>query len=307
MSLSRIYTNSDAHVALAYFSQTQNQVSHTLKRLASGLRLVSAADDPSGMAIATGLRAQIGGTEKAIQNAEDGISLLQTADAALSETQKMLFRMRDIAVLAGNSAVITTTTVTTLNNELQSLKQEIGRQASAITFNSLVLFNGAFNRALQIGPDNTAVNQIAVTISAVTLTQLNFTGAGAAADWGAVGSVAISNLTGATVLPGGQQTAASVAQVALGYINSALNIVSNVRANLGAQSERLNFVINDLQAMDVNMTAALSNVQDADMASEIAEFARLQVIQQAGVAMLAQANSSPQQILNLLTSSVNTD
>lgn len=297
MSISRIYTNTDAQMAIAFLEKNQFSMTATLRRLSSGLRVITGADDPSGIGIITSFKRQISGTEQAIVNTQEGLTMLQTADAALNETIDVLFRMKDLAIKAANSATITTAAISQINSELQSLKSEITRRSSAITFNTKSLFDGGFavGQPLQIGPDNNSANTMTIVISAVTLTNLYLIDAGT---WGTMGSLAISNYTGA--IP--YSTAVSFAQVAMDVINSAINIVSNVRSTIGVQESRLNFAINDLTNMDVNLTAALSNVQDADMASEIAEFARLQVISQTGIAMLAQANLQPQQILTLLGS-----
>jgi len=295
MSFSRIYSNTDARLALNYLDQNQNIITKTLRRLSTGLRITTGADDPSGLAIAAGLQTRISGTEQAIRNAEDGVTMLQLADSSLNETASILFRMKDLAIKAANTATITTANITTINSELQTLKLELTRKSTAVTYNSKILFSGGFTAgfALQVGPDNLPANMLTVSISGVTLTNLQFIGAG----WGATGSLIISNEAGV-------QSATGYAQQAMDYIASAINIVSSVRANLGVQQARLNYTINDLSSQDVNLTSALSNIRDADMASEIAEFARLQVISQANIAMLAQANMAPQQVLSLLTGSM---
>jgi len=308
MSLSSIYTNTDALTAIGSLNKNQNLLSQTLKRLSTGLKINSSVDDPSGISIAAKFRSQISGTEQAISNAQLGVSMLQTADSALSETQDVLLRMRDLAVKAANGAAITTATISNINSELQSLKSELTRKATAVTFNTKALFSGGYagGMMLQVGPDNSTANTIVVAIRAVTLTSLNFISAGI---WGngtvtGPGSLAISNMPGAT-LPGGASTAVSVAQVAIDYIQSAINIVSDVRATIGVQERRLNYAINDLSAMDINLTSALSNIQDADMASEITMFARLQVLQQTTTSILAQANVAPSQLVDLLNNSTN--
>jgi len=223
------------------------------------------------------MEAQIGGIRTAVQNAEDGINLIRTADGSLSETQDVLFRMRDLAVRAANEATLTSADLTRLNNEFNSLMDEIDRKSTAVTFNTKVLFDGtlfAAGQVLQVGPDNGTTFQLTVTIPALDA-------AGLGINTASVGVVAN-------------------AQSAIDYINSAINQVSDVRANLGIQERRLGHIIDDLKAADINISAAKSRIYDADMAVEISEFTRLQILQQSGTAILAQANAQPQSVLQLL-------
>jgi len=223
------------------------------------------------------MEAQIGGIRTAVQNAEDGINLIRTADGSLSETQDILLRMRDLAVRAANEATLTSADLTRLNNEFNSLMDEIDRKSTAVTFNTKVLFDGtlfAAGQVLQIGPDNGATFQLTVTIPALDA-------AGLGINTASVGVVVD-------------------AQSAITLINSAINQVSDVRANLGIQERRLDHIIDDLKAADINISAAKSRIYDADMAVEISEFTRLQILQQSGTAILAQANAQPQSVLQLL-------
>lgn len=303
MSITKINTNIDALQAIANLYSNQNLMTQTLKRLSTGLRINSAGDDPSAMGQVSGFKRQISGTEMSIQNAQEGLSLLDLADGALNETQDVLLRMKDLAVKAANTATITTAQISQINTELQSLKAEVTRKSSAISFNSKYLFSGGFANGIpiQVGADNASANMLTITMQAVTLSNLFLVTTGI---WGngvgtGPGSLAISNMPGATVA----STAYSYAQMAMTYLNSAINIVSNVRANIGVQQSRLNYIINDLNTMDVNYTSALSRVQDADMASEIAKFAKQQVLAQFGIATLAQANVGPSQLLSLMGTS----
>ncbi len=273
-----VNTNISALVGLNNLRLTNLGLSTSLQRLSSGLKINSAKDDPSGLAIAKGMEAQIGGIETAIQNAEDGINLIETADGALSETQDILLRMRDLAVRAANEATLTSDDLARLDSEYQSLHSEITRKSNAVTFNTKVLFDGTFStRALQIGPDNGTNFRLTTYIKSM-----------------AAGSIGLS---GAAVCS--LQVAAS-AQAAIDLVNSALNQVSDVRASLGIQERRLEYIINDLSAEDINISSAKSRIMDADMASEISEFTRLQILQQTGTAILAQANAQPQTVLQLL-------
>jgi len=276
--MSVINTNISGMVGLNNLRLTNLGLKTSLERLSSGLKINSAADDPSGLAIAKGMEAQIGGIETAIQNCEDGINLIETADGALSETHDILMRMRDLAVRAANEATLTSDDLARLDSEYASLQSEIDRKAHAITFNTKVLFDGTFStRALQIGPDNGTNFRLTTYIKSM-----------------AAGSIGLSGAAICTL-----QVAAS-AQAAIDLVNSAINQVSDVRASLGIQERRLEYIINDLSAEDINISAAKSRIYDADMASEISEFTRLQILQQTGTAILAQANAQPQSVLQLL-------
>jgi flagellin len=225
------------------------------------------------------MEAQIGGIRTAVQNGEDGISLIHTADGTLGETHSILMRMRDLAVRAANEATLTTADRTRLDNEFQSLKSEITRKSHAVTFNTKVLFDGTFStRAMQIGPDNGYNFRLTTYIKSM-----------------AAGSIGLSGAAGGIGL-----RATLSAQGAISTVNAAINQVSDVRASLGIQERRLNHIIDDLKAEDINISAAKSRIYDADMAVEISEFTRLQILQQTGTAILAQANAQPQSVLQLL-------
>ncbi|MFA6450581.1 MAG: flagellin [bacterium] len=274
--MSVINTNISGLIGLNNLRLTNLGLKTSLERLSSGLRINKGADDPSGLAIAKGMEAQIGGIRTAVQNAEDGINLIHTADGTLSETHDILMRMRDLAVRAANEATLTTADRTRLNNEFASLKTEITRKSSAVTFNTKVLFDGTFStRSLQIGPDNGVNFRLTTYIKSM-----------AADSIGLVAAVALSTT--------------ALAQAAITLVNSAINQVSDVRSSLGIQERRLNYIISDLKAEDINISAAKSRIYDADMAVEISEFTRLQILQQTGTAILAQANAQPQSVLQLL-------
>ena len=278
--MSVINTNVSGLIGLNNLRLTNLGLRTSLARLSSGLRINWAADDPSGLAIAKGMEAQIGGIRTAVQNGEDGINLIHTADGALEETQDILMRMRDLAVRAANQATLTTDDLDRLNDEFQTLVSEITRKSLAVTFNTKYLFSGGFDtnyagtQVLQIGPDNGTNFRISVQISRVD---------------GATLGVTDDNLL-----------SVGAAQAAISAVNDAINRVSDVRAYLGIQERRLNHIINDLKAEDINISAAKSRIMDADMAVEVSEFTRLQILQQTGTAILAQANAQPQSILQLL-------
>jgi flagellin len=271
----------------------------SLERLSSGLRINKGADDPSGLAIAKGMESHIMGVRTAQMNAEDGISLIHTADGALAETHDILMRMRDLAVRAANEATLTSRDVQRLNQELRSLKDELERKSQAVTFNTKILFSGGFGTSgqmLQIGADNGTNYRLTIAISAMNASGLIMISGTKGANFYGAGSLMISNFTfGAT-----NYGALSMAWKAIDYLNSSINFVSDMRAALGIQERRLGHVIDDLKAEEINVAAAKSRIWDADMASEITNFTRLQILQQSGTAILAQANAQPQNILQLL-------
>ena len=294
--MSVINTNISGLIGLNNLRLTNLGLKTSLERLSSGLRINKAADDPSGLAIAKGMEAQIGGIRTAVQNGEDGINLIHTADGALAETHDILMRMRDLAVRAANEAVMTTADRIRLNNEFQSLKAEITRKATAVTFNTKTLFNGTFStRALQIGPDNGLNFRLTTYIKSMAAGSIKLSSVGVAPFlfYSALG-VAPTGDAGAKI----QFTTS--AKGAIDRVNSAINQVSDVRAALGIQERRLYHIIDDLKAEDINISAAKSRIYDADMAVEISEFTRLQILQQTGTAILAQANAQPQSVLQLL-------
>jgi len=277
-----VNTNISALIGLNNVRLTNLGLKTSLARLSSGLRINWASDDPSGLAIAKGMEAQIGGIRTAVANAEDGINLIHTADGALAETQDILLRMRDLAVRASSEATLTTSDRQRLDSEFTSLQNEIERKSQAVTYNTKVLFSGLFSGAvanpglkIQVGPDNGTNFQLTVKIQHLSL-------------------------TGIALSAGFNLLSTTTARSAIACVNSSLNTVSNVRASLGIQERRLNHIIDDLNAQDINISAAKSRIMDADMASEISEFTRLQILQQTGTAILAQANAQPQSILQLL-------
>ena len=290
-----INTNISGLIGLNNLRLTNLGLKTSLERLSSGLRINKGADDPSGLAIAKGMEAQIGGIRTAVQNGEDGISLIHTADGTLGETHDILMRMRDLAVRAANEATLTTADRKRLDSEFQSLKTEITRKSSAVTFNTKVLFNGTFStQALQIGPDNGLNFRLTTYIKSMAAGSIGLSTAVAGAFFSAGGAAGAGGVAGAKLL------FTVSAQAAIDLVNSAINQVSDLRASLGIQERRLGHIINDLKAQDINISAAKSRIYDADMAVEISEFTRLQILQQTGTAILAQANAQPQSVLQLL-------
>ena len=281
----RINTNLASLTAQKNLGRSQLSLERSLDRLSSGLRITRASDDAAGLAISESLRAQIRGLKQAERNANDGISIIQTAEGALNEIGNILIRMRELGVQSSSSGSISNTERSFLQNEFSSLQSEITRIALSTKFGGRTLLDGSLSGvgnsvSFQVGIfNNSAVDRISLSIGNATSSALNVE-AGS-------GGIAIS-------------TAAS-AQASLGSIDSAINSVASLRGDLGAAQNRLQSTINALQSSTENLSAANSRIRDVDVAAETAALVRAQVLQQAGIAVLAQANVSSQAALALLT------
>ena len=278
----RVNNNIAAFNAYRNLNTTDGAMSKPLEKLSSGLRINRAADDAAGLAISEGLRSQIGGLKVAVRNAQDGISVVQTAEGALTETHSILQRMRDLAVQASNDGALSDTDKAKANEEYQALAKELDDIASKTTFNGTKLLDGSYGSAaggklFQVGSN--AGETLGVTIA-------NMGTSGASSLFGASGVGNISSASGASA----QITA----------VNTAIGTVSTERAKLGAVQNRLEHKINNLNATVENLTASESRIRDTDMAEEMVSFTRSQILSQAGTAMLAQANQSSQGVLQLL-------
>ncbi|RNM13136.1 flagellin [Nocardioides pocheonensis] len=272
MSL-RINQNIDALNSYRNLSVTQGQLSKSLEKLSSGFRINRAADDAAGLAISEGLRSQVGGLKVAVRNAQDGVSVVQTAEGALTETHSILQRMRDLAVQASNDGALSNTDKTKADKEYQALASELDDIANKTSFNGTKLLDGSFsNKDFQVGAN-----------AGDTLT------------------VSIGDMKAATITGGvGDIKTAANAQTALANIDTAIGTVSTERAGLGAVQNRLEHKINNLNVAVENLSASESRIRDTDMASEMVNFTRANILSQAGTAMLAQANQGPQGVLQLL-------
>ncbi|WP_428509217.1 flagellin [Roseateles sp.] len=260
-------------------SNTQLSLATSMQRLSSGMRVNSSKDDAAGLAIAERMQAQVRGMNVAVRNANDGISLAQTAEGALSKVGDSLQRMRELGVQARN-ATNTTTDLDSIGKEFKELGSEIQRVLAGTTFNgTAILGGGAGAKDFQIGA-NTTVNDI-VTVTTTDLT--------ADADITAVTNDAIDNT----------KTVADL-KTTIDQIDTAINTVSSTRATLGAAQNRFEAVISNLMVSVENQSASRSRIMDADYASETANLSRAQILQQAGNAMVSQANQMPQQVLSLL-------
>lgn len=245
----------------------------SLQRLSSGLRINSAADDAAGLAIAEGFRSSVRGLAIAQRNAQDGISLVQTAEGALSETTAILQRMRELAVQAANGT-LSSQNRTDLQTEITQLIAQIDANATNTDFNGITPLSAATTVTLQVGAD---ANQILV---------ISTTGATAALIGVNAVTVAGANAVNATA--------------ALGTLDAALTNVATQRANLGAFQNRIEFTINTLAIQEENSAAAESAIRDANIATETIGFTRNQILVSAGTSILAQANVVPQTALQLL-------
>lgn len=256
---------------------SQGSLNQSLQRLSSGLRINSAKDDAAGLFIAEQLTRDIRGTNQAVRNASDGISLGQTAEGALGEIGNNLQRIRELAVQSANA---TTGNRTGIQAEVDQLTQEISRIVQTTEFAGNGLLSAATSLTFQVGASGAASNQLSV--STVSITGI----AGYASDLAATGTVNVSD--------------AANASAALSTLSTALDTVNESRATYGALQNRFEAVISNLQNYSENLTAARSRIQDADFAAETANLTRSQILQQAGTSILAQANTLPQSALSLL-------
>lgn len=371
-----INTNNDALNTYRNLTMVQNSLSKSLEKLSSGLRINNAGDDAAGLTISTQLGSQVSGLQQASRNAQDGVSLVQTADGALTQAQSLLGRLRDLAVQAGNDSN-SVTARSAITKEATSITSELTRLGNSVNFNGKNLLDGtAGSLKFQVGADGNSQSQISVNLTSANLvgvasnlgsaggkfavaTPTLVTGAqsftngttnvtvtlGAAGTYKTVQSVAdglnantsfaanfsasinadndlvVTSLTGGTVTGGTATTpaaagtgigtvtaitggldfsSASGAQAAITAIDQQITAVSNVRADIGAIENRFASAVSTISTSVTNLTAAKSRITDVDMAQEMVNYTRANVLSQAGTAMLAQANSLPQLALKLL-------
>jgi len=260
----------------------------TMQRLSSGLRINSAKDDAAGLAIADRMNTQIRGMNVAIRNAGDAISMAQVAEGGLSAMNDMLQRMRELAIQASNAPNSTGDggDIHKLSNEYEQLGRELSRMLSATQFNGAPILIGETNYQFQVGANASAENQICIMSSDISLH----------------GDSAFHN-----ILPGGAHSALDMAATSanvgrINVIDDALAAVNGRRATLGALQSRFENAVSYLRTAVENQSAARSRIMDADFAAETANLSRTQILQQAGTAMIAQANQQPQNVLRLLQS-----
>lgn len=278
MALS-INTNVASLNAQRNLSVSQSQLNKSMQRLSSGLRINSAADDTAGLAISENLRGQVRSMNQASRNANDGVSMIQTAEGALNETSAILVRMRELAQQA-STGTVGTTEKGYVQAEFSKLSSEIDRISKTTEFNGTQLLDGSISTTttkmdFQIGTRNTTDDRIGFTAGKMDSSSMGLTS-----------SIKVD-------------TAAN-AQTALTAIDAAIASVSSTRGDLGATQNRLQSTINNLQVASENTSAAESRIRDVDVASETATMTRNNILTQAGTAILAQANQSPQAALKLL-------
>lgn len=286
-----INTNLASLNAQRNLSTSQSSLSTTMQRLSSGLRVNSAKDDAAGLAIAERMNAQVRGMNVAMRNANDGISMAQTAEGALSKVGDNLQRMRELAVQAANDTNGSTDR-DSLNKEYQQLAQEIARVVTSTKFNNRSLLDNANDTVFQIGANTGSDNQIAIPA-------VDMTAAGTGLDVDIAGTPPSLNGALGTLGTAGAATAVE-ARASMTAIDKALDLVNNTRATYGAAQNRFEAVISNLQIASENTAAARSRIMDADFAAETANLSRTQILQQAGTAMVAQANQLPQSVLKLI-------
>ncbi len=273
-----INTNTLSLTAQRNAGASQGALRTSIERLSSGLRINSAKDDAAGLGIGIRMDSQARGMDVAVRNANDGISLAQTAEGALGKVSDMLQRMRELAVQSSNASN-TTTDRTSLDNEYQQLTAEITRTLSATKFNgTAIIGSGAGAQTFQVGANNATSDQLSITTTDMTAssTMTTVTAASSAITTSAVSLTAITN------------------------IDNALSTINSERTKYGAMQNRFDAVISNLEIGSENQKAAQSRIMDADFAKETASLTRAQILQQASTAMLAQANASPQGVLALL-------
>jgi flagellin len=265
MSL-RINTNVEAFNSHRNLEHTSGKLAKSMERLSSGFRINRAADDAAGLAISEKLRGQIGGLDQARRNVQDGISLVQTAEGALTEVHSMLQRVRELGVQYANGTLATTDRAA-LTAEVRQLQDEIERIGRTSQFNQLDLLRTAGNITFQVGANDGET----ITVALISLDT--------------TARVAALDITRAT---------------ALADIDAAIGRVSDTRAAFGAAQNRLEHTYNNLAVYQENLSASESRIRDVDMASEMVNFTKNNILQQAGTSMLAQAQQAPQAVLSLL-------
>ena len=282
-----INTNLVSLNAQRNLSTSQSQLATSMQRLSSGLRVNSAKDDAAGLAIAERMNTQVRGMNVAMRNANDGISMAQVGEGALGKISDLFQRMRELSVQSANGTNTAADRVS-LNQEFVQLAQEATRTLGGTQFNGQNILATTNNSIFQIGANNsTDIDQLTVT----------------AFNWAT--NTSITNMLGAAVITGAgvptqEITAITTAQAAIATIDTAINAVNSQRATYGAVQNRFENVVSTLMVATENQSAARSRIMDADYASETSNLSRASILQQAGNAMVAQANQLPQQVLALL-------
>jgi flagellin len=263
----RVNTNVEAFNAHRNLQHTALAQSKSMEKLSSGLRINRASDDAAGLAISEGMRAQIRGTAQAMRNAQDGISLVQTAEGALNEMHNILQRVRELAVQHSNGT-LSTADKAKITTEVAALTAELDRIGKSSKFNGISLFSqtAAVTVTVQIGANGNVDSAASDDRVAVKIGQLSF----------------------------------SAVSMDVSKIDDAITSVSNSRSDLGAVQNRMEHAISNLGVYQENLSAAQSRIRDVDVAHEMVNFTKLQILSQSGTSMLAQANQAPQSVLSLI-------
>lgn len=268
-----IFSNVSSIDAQVRLGRTQERLSRNMAHLASGLRIADSSDDPGGLGVAVQFDTQVRSYQQAARNTNDGISLLQTADGALGQMHGVLQRMRELALQSANGTLASADRAN-IQTEFAQLQTEITRIGTSTKFGSVQLLNADSTITLQVGANNVAADSIAVTVRQQDATIMK------------VDTIKVDTQSGATA--------------AVDSIDSAIARLSTDRAGLGAMQNRLTTALNNDRVFAQNLSSALGRIRDVDVAAETAEMARNQVLAQAGVAVLAQANQLPNIALSLI-------
>jgi flagellin len=283
----RIQTNVEAFNAHRQLQSTANKAAAAMEKLSSGYRINRAADDAAGLAISEKMEAQIGGLDQAQRNAQDGVSLVQTAEGALGEVHSMLQRIRDLKVQASNDT-LAGEDKEAIGSEVAQLAKEITDIQGQTQFNGIKLLDGSKSSvSFQVGANSGET----IDVDTQDITSASF---------GTGGMAAIVALSADTAASAAGAASAAFASVTLDNIDDAIKAVSSLRGTFGAVQNRLDHRLNNLSTYQENLVASESRIKDVDMASEMVNFSKLQILQQAGTSMLAQANQAPQSVLSLL-------
>ena len=283
----RIQHNITALTSHRNLTNNNSSVTKNLEKLSSGYKINRAGDDAAGLAISEKMRAQITGLETAQKNAEDGVSLVQTAEGALTEVHSMLNRMVELATQSANGTY-SSTNRSEMQKEIKALRAEIDRIGKSANFNGTSLFTAASgktaNITLHVGETSATYNSLTVTLKGMNCKLIGISSGGSVTK--SINDISITSAAGA--------------KAAISVINGAIDMISSMRSDFGALQNRLEHTINNLGVQKENITAAESRIRDVDMAKEMMAYTKNNILVQASQAMLAQANQIPQGVLQLL-------
>lgn len=289
--MARINLNIDAQRALRNLGATNQSFGRSVERISSGLRINRAADDAAGLSLSERLRSEIKGLNQAVRNSQDALSLLQTGEGALAEVHSILQRMRELAV-QGSNDTLNSIDRAAIESELDALKTEVDRIAQSTIFNNKDLLNGSNTFEFQIGSGTDT------TFGVITVTPVSVTTS-------IIGSATVAGAANLSAAVNGVSTFTTAAARAtfvtlISAIDDALNDVSTARGDFGAKVNRLDHTIRSLQISAENAAASESRIRDADIAAEVSTFVGQQILQQAAISILGQANQAPSLVLQLL-------